>query len=129
MQLRWAPPADSGGREDVTYSITCEQCWPESGECRPCDGGIRFSQPPRGLMGTEVTVTDLEPHVNYTFTVEARNGVSPYSHQRSVASTTISVNQTGEGHWQLSHLPSVVGRHLWCPCPPWGHLCDFPIPP
>lgn len=96
MQLRWAPPADPGGREDVTYSITCEQCWPESGECRPCDSGVRFSQPPRGLTGTEVTVTDLEPHVNYTFTVEARNGVSPYSHQLSVASATISVNQTGE---------------------------------
>lgn len=97
VQLRWAPPADPGGREDVTYSITCEQCWPESGECRPCDSGVRFSQPPRGLTGTEVTVTDLEPHVNYTFTVEARNGVSPYSHQLSVASATISVNQTGEG--------------------------------
>ncbi|XP_030918833.1 ephrin type-A receptor 2 [Geospiza fortis] len=94
VQLRWAPPADPGGREDVTYSITCEQCWPESGECRPCDGGVRFSQPPQGLTGTEVTVTDLEPHVNYTFTVEARNGVSPSSHQRSVASATISVNQT-----------------------------------
>ncbi|OWK53286.1 Ephrin type-A receptor 2 [Lonchura striata] len=94
VQLRWAPPADPGGREDVTYSVTCEQCWPESGECRPCDGGVRFSQPPRGLTGTEVTVTDLEPHVNYTFTVEARNGVSSSSHQRSVASATISVNQT-----------------------------------
>lgn len=97
VQLRWAPPADPGGREDVTYSITCEQCWPESGECRPCDGGVRFSQPPQGLTGTGVTVTDLEPHVNYTFTVEARNGVSPYSDQRSAASATISVNQTGEG--------------------------------
>ncbi|NWW11315.1 EPHA2 protein, partial [Oreocharis arfaki] len=94
VQLRWAPPADPGGREDVTYSVTCEQCWPESGECRPCDGGLRFSQPPQGLTGTGVTVSDLEPHVNYTFTVEARNGVSPYSHQRSVASATISVNQT-----------------------------------
>ncbi|NWI36746.1 EPHA2 protein, partial [Picathartes gymnocephalus] len=94
VQLRWAPPADPGGREDVTYSVTCEQCWPEGGECRPCDGGVRFSLPPRGLTGTGVTVTDLEPHVNYTFTVEARNGVSPYSHQRSVASATISVNQT-----------------------------------
>lgn len=97
MQLRWAPPADPGGREDVTYSVTCEQCWPESGECRACDGGVRFSQPSQGFTGTEVTVTDLEPHVNYTFTVEARNGVSSYSHQRSLASTTISVNQTGEG--------------------------------
>ncbi|NXA59397.1 EPHA2 protein, partial [Mohoua ochrocephala] len=94
VQLRWAPPTDTGGREDVTYSVTCEQCWPESGECRPCDGGVRFSQPPRGLTGTGVTVTDLEPHVNYTFTVEARNGVSPYSQERSAASATISVNQT-----------------------------------
>ncbi|NWU54335.1 EPHA2 protein, partial [Dromas ardeola] len=94
VQLRWSPPADLGGRGDVTYSVTCEQCWPESGECRPCDGGVRYSQPPRGLTGTGVTVTDLEPHVNYTFTVEARNGVSPYSHHRSVATATISVNQT-----------------------------------
>ncbi|NXL68855.1 EPHA2 protein, partial [Chordeiles acutipennis] len=94
VQLRWSPPAEPGGRSDVTYSVTCEQCWPESGECRPCDGGVRYSQPPRGLKGTGVTVTDLEPHVNYTFSVEARNGVSPYSQQRSVATATISVNQT-----------------------------------
>ncbi|NXJ85124.1 EPHA2 protein, partial [Trogon melanurus] len=94
VQLRWSPPADAGGRGDVTYSVTCEQCWPESGECRPCDGGVRYSQPPRGLTATGVTVTDLEPHVNYTFTVEARNGVSPQSHHRSVATATISVNQT-----------------------------------
>ncbi|XP_032057551.1 ephrin type-A receptor 2 [Aythya fuligula] len=94
VQLRWSPPADTGGRQDVTYSVTCEQCWPESGECRPCDGGIRYSQPPRGLVGTGVTVTDLEPHVNYTFTVEARNGVSAFSTHRSVAAASISVNQT-----------------------------------
>ncbi|NWU73744.1 EPHA2 protein, partial [Pterocles burchelli] len=94
VQLRWSPPADTGGRGDVTYSVTCEQCWPESGECRPCDGGVRYSQPPRDMTGTGVTVTDLEPHVNYTFSVEARNGVSPYSHRRSLATVTISVNQT-----------------------------------
>lgn len=70
MQLRWSPPSDKGGRQDVTYSITCEQCLPESGECQPCDGGIRYSQPPQGLVGTGVTVSDLEPHVNYTFTIE-----------------------------------------------------------
>ncbi|KAF1399736.1 Ephrin type-A receptor 2, partial [Spheniscus magellanicus] len=118
VQLRWSPPADPGGREDVTYSVTCEQCWPESGECRPCDGGVRYSQPPQGLRGTGVTVTDLEPHVNYTFTVEARNGVSPYSHHRSVATTTISVNQTGKGP-PASPLPFL---------PSWGHLCDIPVP-
>lgn len=118
VQLRWSPPADPGGRGDVTYSITCEQCWPESGECRPCDGGVRYSQTPRGLTGTGVTVTDLEPHVNYTFTIEARNGVSTYSHHRSVATTTISVNQTGKGP-PASPTPCL---------PHWGHLRDVPVP-
>ncbi|NXN96513.1 EPHA2 protein, partial [Rhinopomastus cyanomelas] len=94
VQLRWSPPADLGGHENVTYSVSCEQCWPEGGECRPCDGAVRYSLPPDGLTGTGVTVTDLEPHVNYTFHVEARNGVSSYSRHRSVASATISVNQT-----------------------------------
>lgn len=118
VQLRWSPPADPGGRGDITYSVTCEQCWPESGECRSCDGGVRYSQPPRGLTGTGVTVTDLEPHVNYTFTVEARNGVSPYSHHRSVATATISVNQTGKGPTSISPT---------CPLSR-GHLCDIPVP-
>ncbi|XP_030319696.1 ephrin type-A receptor 2 [Calypte anna] len=94
VQLRWSPPADTGGRQDVTYSVTCQQCGPEGGDCRPCDGGVRYSLPPRGLTGTGVTVTDLEPHVNYTFSVEAHNGVSPYSHHPSLATTSISVNQT-----------------------------------
>ncbi|NXL83439.1 EPHA2 protein, partial [Alectura lathami] len=93
VQLHWSPPSDTGGRQDVTYSVTCEQCWPESGECQPCDGGIRYSQPPRGLVGTAVTVTGLELHVNYTFTVEARNGVSAFSSHRSLATASISVDQ------------------------------------
>lgn len=69
---------------------------PRAASAGPATGGSG-SHSPQGLTGTGVTVTDLEPHVNYTFTVEARNGVSPYSDQRSVASATISVNQTGEG--------------------------------
>lgn len=112
VQLRWSPPSDKGGRQDVTYSITCEQCLPESGECQPCDGGIRYSQPPQGLVGTGVTVTDLEPHVNYTFTIEARNGVSAFSPLRSVASTSISVNHTGKGH------PYPSAHHRVPPWPP-----------
>ena len=29
VELRWTPPQDSGGREDLTYSVSCEQCWPD----------------------------------------------------------------------------------------------------
>nr|XP_056720911.1 ephrin type-A receptor 2 [Euleptes europaea] len=94
VQLLWSPPQDTGGRQDITYSVTCEQCWPESGGCQPCDASVRYSEQVHAMTGTRLTVSDLEAHVNYTFTVEARNGVSPFSTERSFAVTSITVNQT-----------------------------------
>ncbi|KAL8198240.1 UNVERIFIED_CONTAM: Ephrin type-A receptor 2 [Gekko kuhli] len=94
VRLHWSPPQDTGGRQDLTYSVACQQCWPESGECRPCDASVRYSEQVQAMSGTSLTVSDLEPHVNYTFTVEARNGVSSFSTERSCAVTSISVNQT-----------------------------------
>nr|XP_020141087.1 ephrin type-A receptor 2 [Microcebus murinus] len=94
VELRWKPPEDDGGREDIIYSVTCEQCWPESGECGPCEASMRYSEPPHALTRTSVTVSDLEPHMNYTFTVEARNGVSGLVTSRSFRSASVSINQT-----------------------------------
>ncbi|XP_007523775.1 ephrin type-A receptor 2 [Erinaceus europaeus] len=94
VELRWTPPKDNGGREDITYSVTCEQCWPESGECGPCEASVRYSEPPHGLTRTSVTVSDLEPHMNYTFAVEARNGVSGLVASRSFRTASVSINQT-----------------------------------
>uniref|UniRef100_A0A8C6DAC6 receptor protein-tyrosine kinase n=1 Tax=Moschus moschiferus TaxID=68415 RepID=A0A8C6DAC6_MOSMO len=94
VELRWTPPQDSGGREDLTYSVSCEQCWPETGECGPCEASVRYSEPPLGLTRTSVTVSDLEPHMNYTFTVEARNGVSGLVSTRSFRAASVSINQT-----------------------------------
>ncbi|XP_066493767.1 ephrin type-A receptor 2 isoform X2 [Tiliqua scincoides] len=95
VQLRWSPPQDTGGREDITYIVTCEQCAPETGECRTCDTALRYSDPPSALTATSLTISDLEPHINYTFTVEARNGVSYLGTQHSFGVASISVNQTG----------------------------------
>ncbi|XP_031320000.1 ephrin type-A receptor 2 [Camelus dromedarius] len=94
VELRWTPPQDNGGRDDITYSVTCEQCWPESGECGPCEASVRYSEPPYGLTHTSVTVSDLEPHMNYTFAVEARNGVSGLVTSRSFRTASVSINQT-----------------------------------
>lgn len=96
VQLRWSPPRDAGGRKDITYRVTCERCWPGSAECRPCDSTFWNAGHYHALTGTTLTVSDLEPHVNYTFTVEARNGVSSFSTKRSYDVATISVNQTGK---------------------------------
>ncbi|OBS67636.1 hypothetical protein A6R68_03797, partial [Neotoma lepida] len=94
VELRWTPPQDSGGRKDIVYSVTCEQCWPESGECGPCEASVSYSEPPHALTRTSVTVSDLEPHKNYTFTVEARNGVSGLVTSRSFRTASVSINQT-----------------------------------
>ncbi|XP_069467203.1 ephrin type-A receptor 2 isoform X2 [Ambystoma mexicanum] len=94
VELKWSPPRSSGGRKDVTYTVTCEQCRSDSRECYPCDSSVRYSEAPQGLKGTTLTVFDLEPYMNYTFTVEARNGVSTFSSSRSLGTASISVNQT-----------------------------------
>lgn len=107
VELRWTPPQDSGGRDDLTYSVTCEQCWPESGECGPCEASVRYSEPPHALTRTSVTVSDLEPHMNYTFAVEARNGVSGLVASRSFRTASVSINQTGEGRASAGRPPRV----------------------
>ncbi|XP_077167572.1 ephrin type-A receptor 2 [Paroedura picta] len=94
VQLLWSPPQDTGGRQDITYSVTCKQCWPESEECRPCDASVQYSDQVHTMAGTSLTVSGLEPHMNYTFSVEARNGVSSFSMERNFAVTSISINQT-----------------------------------
>lgn len=105
VELRWTPPQDSGGRDDIVYSVTCEQCWPESGECGPCEASVRYSEPPHALTRTSVTVSDLEPHMNYTFAVEARNGVSGLVASRSFRTASVSINQTGEGRASAGRPP------------------------
>ncbi|XP_078498672.1 ephrin type-A receptor 2 isoform X2 [Lissotriton helveticus] len=94
VDLKWSPPRSSGGRKDVTYTVTCEQCRSDARECYPCDSSVRYSETPQGLKETTLTVFDLEPYVNYTFTVEARNGVSSFTNSRSMGTASISVNQT-----------------------------------
>lgn len=96
VELRWTAPQDTGGRQDIVYSVTCKQCWPESGECGPCEASVQYSESPLALTRTSVTVSDLEPHMNYTFTVEARNGVSGLVTSQSFRTASVSINQTGE---------------------------------
>uniref|UniRef100_A0A8C9RGC8 receptor protein-tyrosine kinase n=1 Tax=Scleropages formosus TaxID=113540 RepID=A0A8C9RGC8_SCLFO len=81
MELSWSPPMDTGGRDDLVYSVMCERC--ERGTCQPCGERVRFEPGPTGLREPRVTVMELEPHLNYTFTVEVRNGVSQFSSEKA----------------------------------------------
>ncbi|KAL2080207.1 hypothetical protein ACEWY4_024000 [Coilia grayii] len=102
--LEWAPPSDTGGRGDLTYSVGCRRCvrvtYASSAagassaasssssaalsgggggadtQCEPCGPSVGFVPQQSGLTERTVTVVNLLPNANYTFTVEALNGVS-----------------------------------------------------
>ncbi|XP_077343359.1 ephrin type-A receptor 7 isoform X5 [Lithobates pipiens] len=94
VTLEWSPPADSGGRNDVTYRVICKRCSWEQGECVPCGNTVGFVPQQSGLVDTYITVVDLVAHANYTFEVEAVNGVSDLSRsQRLFAAVSITTGQ------------------------------------
>ncbi|XP_006926356.1 ephrin type-A receptor 7 isoform X1 [Pteropus alecto] len=94
VSLEWSPPADNGGRNDVTYRILCKRCSWEQGECVPCGSNIGYMPQQTGLEDNYVTVMDLLAHANYTFEVEAVNGVSDLSRsQRLFAAVSITTGQ------------------------------------
>lgn len=94
----------TGGRADLTYSVACEQCG--GGQCVPCGEKVRFEPAPAGLTETAVVVTDLDAHLNYTFTVETHSGVSQFSGEKAAASLTTALDYTGESGRRPQPPPS-----------------------
>uniref|UniRef100_A0A8D3CA42 receptor protein-tyrosine kinase n=1 Tax=Scophthalmus maximus TaxID=52904 RepID=A0A8D3CA42_SCOMX len=102
LLLSWSPPLVTGGRSDLTYSVLCEHC--EGSLCVPCGEKIRFEPGPAGLQEPKVVVSDLDSHLNYTFTVEAHSGVSQYSTERPTATITTALDYTDPPKVTLIHL-------------------------
>lgn len=102
LLLSWSPPEDTGGRSDITYSIECQRC--DANVCQPCGEKIRYDPSSAGLTDTKVTLSELDAHLNYTFTVEAHSGVSVFASQAapraarppSTSALTTSLHYTGE---------------------------------
>ncbi|XP_075705027.1 ephrin type-A receptor 8-like [Rhinoderma darwinii] len=94
ITLDWSPPRDTGGRRDVTYNVICRRCAWDAGQCEPCGGGVRYTPQQMSLAKTSLTVANLQAHMNYTFWVEAVNGVSDFSlEQRMFSTVNITTNQ------------------------------------
>ncbi|XP_056277659.1 ephrin type-A receptor 7 isoform X2 [Pseudoliparis swirei] len=72
--LDWAAPSDAGGRADLTYSVGCRRC--VGRRCEACGPSVGFVPQQAGLAERTVTVVNLLANANYSFTVEALNGVS-----------------------------------------------------
>ncbi|XP_056592338.1 ephrin type-A receptor 5 isoform X1 [Triplophysa dalaica] len=74
--LEWSAPEETGGRKDVNYNILCKKISTDLGHYESCGSHVRYLPQRTGLRNTSVMVVDLLAHTNYTFEVEASNGVS-----------------------------------------------------
>uniref|UniRef100_A0A8C7XVR4 receptor protein-tyrosine kinase n=1 Tax=Oryzias sinensis TaxID=183150 RepID=A0A8C7XVR4_9TELE len=94
LLLSWSPPLVTGHRPDLTYSVACSIC--DGTACSTCGERIRFETDPAELRETNIIVSDLDSHLNYTFTVEAHSGVSQFDPERASATVTAALDYTGE---------------------------------
>ncbi|XP_006641920.2 ephrin type-A receptor 8 [Lepisosteus oculatus] len=106
VSLEWGRPLDTGGRSDIRYNVGCWKCAGDWGQCEDCSTGagggggggvippIRFVPQQAGLNEPWVTVLNLGAHMNYTFYIEAYNGVSHLSlDPKQRASVNVTTNQ------------------------------------
>ncbi|KAB0364810.1 hypothetical protein FD754_008966 [Muntiacus muntjak] len=100
LRLRWLPPADSGGRSDVTYSLLCLRCGREgpAGACEPCGPRVAFVPRQVGLRERAATLLHLRPGARYTVRVAALNGVSGPAAAAGATYAQVTVS-TGPGAW------------------------------
>ncbi|XP_075463637.1 ephrin type-A receptor 5 isoform X1 [Ascaphus truei] len=92
--LEWMFPADTGGRKDVFYNIVCKKCNSLPSLCEECGTHVHYIPQQTSLKNTSVMVIDLQAHTNYTFEIEAENGVSELSSgTRQYVSVNVTTNQ------------------------------------
>lgn len=95
--LEWSIPMETGGRKDVRYNILCRRVLPDGRGLEECGPNVRFLPRRVGLSNTSVMVADLQSHTNYSFLLEAVNGVSELAkdHAKQYVSLNVTTNQAG----------------------------------
>ncbi|XP_036111871.1 ephrin type-A receptor 10 [Molossus molossus] len=106
LRLRWLPPADSGGRSDVTYSLLCLRCGREgpAGACEPCEPRVAFVPRQAGLRERAATLLHLRPGARYTVRVAALNGVSGPAAAVGTTYAQVTVSTGPGGPWEEDEI-------------------------
>uniref|UniRef100_A0A672MSZ6 Ephrin type-B receptor 3 n=1 Tax=Sinocyclocheilus grahami TaxID=75366 RepID=A0A672MSZ6_SINGR len=132
LVLEWSEPRDQGGREDLLYNVICKKCLPERGTCTRCDDNVDISPRHLGLTERHVTVRNLQAHTQYSFEIQAVNGVSnksPYAPQFD--SVNITTNQAAPSAVPTVHLMGASANTMslsWLPPEkPNGIILDYEI--
>lgn len=119
VTLEWAPPLDPGGRSDITYNAVCRRCPWALSHCEACGSGTRFVPQQTSLAQASLLVANLLAHMNYSFWIEAVNGVSNLSPEpRNAAVVNITTNQAGRRSSPRDpHPPSPSCCFFWLSLP------------
>uniref|UniRef100_A0A7N6BIG1 Ephrin type-B receptor 3 n=1 Tax=Anabas testudineus TaxID=64144 RepID=A0A7N6BIG1_ANATE len=132
LVLEWSEPRDLGGREDIFYNVICKKCLPERGMCSRCDDNVDISPRHLGLTQRRVAVRNLQAHTQYSFEIQAVNGVSnksPYTPQFSAVN--ITTNQAAPSAVPTVHLMAATASTMslsWLPPEkPNGIILDYEI--
>ncbi|XP_026049765.1 ephrin type-B receptor 3b isoform X5 [Astatotilapia calliptera] len=132
LVLEWSEPRDLGGRDDVLYNVICKKCLPDRGMCSRCDDNVDISPRHLGLTQRRVAVRNLQAHTQYSFEIQAVNGVSnksPYTPQFSAVN--ITTNQAAPSAVPTVHLMAATASTMslsWLPPEkPNGIILDYEI--
>ncbi|KAL1777330.1 ephrin type-A receptor 10 [Sigmodon hispidus] len=106
LRLRWLPPADSGGRSDVTYSLLCLLCGRDgpAGACQPCGPRVAFVPRQAGLRERAATLLHLRPGAHYTVRVAALNGVSGPAAATGATYAQVTVSTGPGAPWEEDEI-------------------------
>ncbi|XP_030078243.1 ephrin type-B receptor 2 isoform X1 [Microcaecilia unicolor] len=132
LMLEWIPSRDFGGREDLVYNIICKSCGSGRGACTRCGDNVQFTPRQLGLTEPHVYINDLLAHTQYTFEIQAVNGVTDQSPlSPHFASVNITTNQAAPSMVNILHQ---ISRNLnsitlsWSqPEQPNGVILDYEV--
>ncbi|XP_028848329.1 ephrin type-B receptor 2 isoform X2 [Denticeps clupeoides] len=132
LMLEWSAPRENGGRDDVVYNIICKSCGGGRGACTRCGDNVQFVPRQLGLTDTRVHISDLLAHTQYTFEIQAVNGVSDQSvYSPRFSSVNITTNQAAPSVVSIIHQVSRTVDSItlsWSqPDQPNGVILDYEV--
>ncbi|TNM93427.1 hypothetical protein fugu_001603 [Takifugu bimaculatus] len=105
LTLRWDPPHDWGGREEMNYRVQCEQEEEAGGQWGPCSDETVILPDPTGLNGTSVNISGLCPRSNFRLSVQAWNSISTLQGAPPSSTATVTIHK-----WKVSGPTTVIPK-------------------